>query len=236
MHALAGEDDGAEGGSEVVDVDDVDILDLGDFAEVDVVGEDSAVEFLGEDEQFVIDLGGFGIIAQSVVGNDDFDLFVFLQLVEDVEAATASGAFEFIGEVGEGLQFLQDEARDDQAAFEDAGFGDIQNPAVDDDGGVDEERAGAAGFALEFDVGDDEAEVVFGLHDEADGEVAAGHADEEIGELDDRVAVLLEDLVVVGGGVEAGEVLVDEELDDEAEDPGEEEADEDAQGGAGKDQ
>ena len=58
--------------------------------------------------------------------------------LQDVEAATAALALRRIGGVGDHLQLAQDEFRNDQHAFEETGFRDIGDAAVDDRAGVND--------------------------------------------------------------------------------------------------
>ncbi len=101
-----------------------------------------------------------------------------LQAVQDIEAAAAAVAPELVGAVGDALQFLKDEPGDDKLLVDDAGFGDVGDAAVDDDGGVEHERSGPLDLLGELDVGDDEAEVVLGLEQRRDADEADEYVQE----------------------------------------------------------
>ena len=64
---------------------------------------------------------------------------VLLHPVEDLEAAPAAVAPERVGAVGDVLELVEDEARHDQGAVDEAGLGDLGDPAVDDRAGVDDD-------------------------------------------------------------------------------------------------
>ena len=72
------------------------------------------------------------------VGDHDVDAGHLLDLLQDVEAAAAAVALQRVGRVGDELQFLQHELRDDQRAVEEAGLADVGDAAVDDDAGVED--------------------------------------------------------------------------------------------------
>ena len=60
-----------------------------------------------------------------------------LQALQNVETAAAAVTLERVGRIGHQLQFAQDELRRHDHAVEEAGFGDVRDPAVDDDAGVE---------------------------------------------------------------------------------------------------
>ena len=217
FHGFSGEDDGFDGVSDGVDVDDGDAAEAGDFVEVEIVGDDAAVFLLGEGDEFLVDAFGFGDVGEGAVPEAEFELGHGLELFEDFEAAASAGSFEAVAGVGDGLQFIEHEPRDDDGAFKDAGDGHFSDAAVDDDGGVEDHGARAFGGAGELDVGDDEAEIVLGLQDEGDGDVSGHEGDEEFAAFDEGGVGLL------GGGVheDVGGLLdevADAERDDHAHD------------------
>ena len=72
------------------------------------------------------------------VGDHDVDAGHLLDLLQDVEAAAAAVALQRVGGVGDELQLLEHELRDDQRAVEEAGLADVGDAAVDDDAGVED--------------------------------------------------------------------------------------------------
>ena len=60
-----------------------------------------------------------------------------LDLLQDVEAAPAAVALQRVGGVGDELQLLEHELRDDERAVDEAGLADVGDAAVDDDAGVE---------------------------------------------------------------------------------------------------
>ena len=150
-HVLAGEDDGLEGVGEVVDVEDLDVVEVGDLVEVEVVGDDFGLPFFGQLEELEVDFADGG----EVVGDDlDLDGVAGLHALEHVEAAAAALALGSVGGVGDDLELAEDELGDDHGAVNESGFGDVCDATVDDDGGV-EDLGAAAGGAL---AGEDDAE------------------------------------------------------------------------------
>ena len=96
-------------------------------------------------DQLQVDFADFGKVD---VGDHDVDAGHLLDLLQDVEAAAAAVALQRVGGVGDELQLLQHELRDDERAVEEAGLADVGDAAVDDDAGVEDAvallRAGVA--------------------------------------------------------------------------------------------
>ena len=72
---------------------------------------------------------------------DDVGLAVVLQGGQHVEAASAAVAFQAVGAVGHHVQLIEDEVGDDELALEQAGAGDLDDPAVNQHAGVQQDRA-----------------------------------------------------------------------------------------------
>ena len=106
-------------------------------------------------------------------------LGVVLQPLEDVQPAPAAVALQLVGAVGDALQLLEDEARHDQLGVDEPRITDIGNPAVDDDTGVQHQRPSPLHLLGKLHVGDDEPELVLGLQQRRDGDVATGDGDDE---------------------------------------------------------
>jgi hypothetical protein len=60
----------------------------------------------------------------------------FLDALQDFQAASAALAFQRIGGIGNKLELVQNELRDDYGSVEKLGVGDIGDAAVDDHAGV----------------------------------------------------------------------------------------------------
>ena len=83
-----------------------------------------------------------------------------------------AAAAHAVGTIGDSLQLVDHELGNHQLAVDDLGVDDVGDAAVDDDAGVEDARPGAFDLAGEFHVGDDEAEVVLGLQEQADAGIA----------------------------------------------------------------
>src|SRR5208282_2128989 len=133
-HDFAREDDGLERVGQFVDVQHGHTLELGDFIEVEVVGDDLAFVKLGQFDELHIDFADAG----EIVFHDlDLDRSRFLQTLQDIEATASAIAFERVGGIGHQLQFAEHELRDYDQAVEKAGLGDVGDAAVNNDAGVE---------------------------------------------------------------------------------------------------
>src|SRR5579884_3502912 len=64
---------------------------------------------------------------------------IFLQAIEDLQAAPAPIAAHRIGGIGDALEFVQHKARDDQSARDEAGLADVGDASIDDRAGVEQD-------------------------------------------------------------------------------------------------
>ena len=80
-------------------------------------------------DQLEIDLAD---LRKIDVRDHHLDAGHLLNLLEDVEPAAAAVALERIGRIGDELQLLQHELRDDERAVDEAGLADVGDAAVDD--------------------------------------------------------------------------------------------------------
>jgi len=177
---FAGQQDDAHGLGHFVKVDVVDALELGEFAEVVVVGEKFRAKVARETDEFAVD---FGFVREIAIVNFDFVGGVFLDAAENLKAAASAGAFDGIFGIGDLLEFFQDEAGHNNDAFEEIGFDEVGNAAVDDDAGIEQEEV--VGFVLfcEADVRDDEGEIFFvAAHGEDDADVTETEEEAEADE------------------------------------------------------
>ena len=176
--ALAREHDRLHRVGQVVEVDDFDSLEPGDLVEVVVVGDDLAPEMLGQDHQALIDFADPRQLGDLAVVDPDLDARRLLQAVEDVEPAAPAVAPQLVGAVGDALQFLEHEPRNDHRLIDDARLGDVGDPPVDHDRGIEHQRTRAFDLLREFHVGDDEPKIVLGLEERRDADIADEDRDE----------------------------------------------------------
>ena len=111
---------------------------LRDFIQVEIVRDDLAFELARKLYELVIN---FAHVRE--IGLADYDLvaaLLFLEPLEDVQAAPSPVALYRIGAVGYLLKLAQDELRDDQRPGQKARLGDIGHAAVDYHGRVEYER------------------------------------------------------------------------------------------------
>ena len=139
---LAGQDGGLDRVGQRVDVHDPDALQLGDPVEVEVVGQDDPAARAGQGHQLGVDLGHLGDV---VLDDLDRRAGLLLHPVEDLEAAPAPVAAERVGAVGDVLQLVEHEARDDQGPVDEPGLDDLGDPAVDDRARIDHDPGVARG-------------------------------------------------------------------------------------------
>ena len=134
LHRLAGQHDRLQRVGELVDVEHFDAAQLGDLVEVEVVGDDLALQRARELDELEIDFLDVGKIG---VRDDDVEAGHLLDALQDVEAAAAAVAAQRIGRIGDLLQLLQHELRHDERAVDESGLADVGDAAVDDDAGVE---------------------------------------------------------------------------------------------------
>ena len=90
----------------------------------------------GERDQLGVDLGHVGDV---VLDDLDRRRRFLLHPVEDLEATPAAIAAQRVRAVGDVLQLVEHEPRDDQRAVDEAGLDDLGDPAVDDRARVDDD-------------------------------------------------------------------------------------------------
>ncbi len=111
--------------------------DLGHPVQVEVVGQDDAAPGAGDGHQLGVDLGDLG---QRLVDDLDRDAVLLLQAGHDLEAAPPTCPARRVRAVGDPLELLEHDTRHHERALQEAGFGDVSDPAVDDRAGVDDDR------------------------------------------------------------------------------------------------
>src|SRR5262249_47909962 len=135
LHQLAGQHHRLQRVGQLVDVEHVDAAQLRDLVQVEIVGDDLALERARELDQFQID---FADVGKVEIGDRDLDAGHLLDLLQDVETAAAAVALHRVGGIGDELQLLQDELRDDQRAVDEPGLADVGDAAVDDHARVED--------------------------------------------------------------------------------------------------
>ena len=140
---LAGDIDRAHGIGQRVDIQHVDALGVGDLIEIEVVGNQRGVELDRQRHQF-------GVHSDEIrrVVIDDFDgqIVVALQFVELGQPAPTAIAPQGIGRIGHAVQLAQHKTRDHQRPADEAGFGDFDDAAVNQDTGIQKQLAVGVGL------------------------------------------------------------------------------------------
>src|SRR5258706_2726576 len=126
------------------------------------------------------------------------------------------------------MKLLDDKSRHDELMLQEAGGGYVMDTSIHQNARIQQDRVISLGLALEFDVRDDETEVIARLEDEADAQVAADEADDEVDEEYEDFAVLSRK-----GLVDEVHVLRVHEPDDKAERVCDQQADEEPEERAG---
>ena len=134
---------------DLVEVDVIDFLQLGDLGEVVIVGVEPGVEVAREADELGVHFLFLGKIA---VVDADFDVGVALDAIEHFESAPAAGAFDGIGGIGDLLEFPEHKARHDDQAFEEMGFNQVGDAPVNDDAGVEQQQVVRLVLRREADV------------------------------------------------------------------------------------
>src|SRR5262249_45863534 len=134
FHDLARQDHWLERVGELVDVEDVDAPQLGNLVEIEIVRDDLALQRARKLDQLEIH---FADVRKIHVRDADFDTRHLLDALQDVEAAAAAVPLQRVGRIGDELQFLEHELRDDERAVDEAGFTYVGDAAVDDYAGVE---------------------------------------------------------------------------------------------------
>src|SRR5207253_4918722 len=135
------------------------------------------------------------------------------------QSATAAIALQLVAAVGDLLQFIDHELRDDELTLDDARLHDVGDSPIDQHAGIEQDRPSAFGLLAELDVRNHEAKVVLGLKGKADRQIASDYAQEQVDRLDEPLSLV---------GECAADPLLDEELDDEAQRVSDDQADEQA--------
>src|SRR5215472_863821 len=167
-HRFTWQHDRLEGVGELVDVQDFDAMKLGDFVQVEIVGDDLAVVHFGKLNQLHVH---FMDVGKIILENLDVELSHLLNALQNVQASAPAVTFERIARVRHQLQFTQHELRDHQCPIQKTSLDNIGYAAIDNDTGIqDLERL--AGRLLAPEQSAERAEVqhlsLTGAHQQSD--------------------------------------------------------------------
>ena len=110
---LAGQDDRLDGIRQLVDVEHGHALQFGDAVEVVVIGQDRALELLAQHDQLVVHLAH---ALHIDVADAHQEIGQLLQLGQHFHAPAPALTAQAVRRVGDVLQFVEHEARDEQRA------------------------------------------------------------------------------------------------------------------------
>ena len=137
LELLAGQNGRLQRIRQVVDVQHLHVLDLGEPVEVEVGGEDGDAAVLGDLQQLGVDVGHAGHV--HLGGGHGH---VGAQVVDHLQPAAATCPLQRVARIGDLLQLLEHELGHDQLPLDEPGAGDVGDPPVDDRAGVDQHLGG----------------------------------------------------------------------------------------------
>lgn len=153
---VAGEDGGFQRSGKGVQVDERNGLELGHFAEVEVVRVKLRVEDACELEELGID---FLFLGEIHVMHAHFAARVLADAVQHVEAASAARPADGVLRIGNELQLAKNELRHHNDAFDEAAFNEIGDAAIDNHAGIEHDLVLGLVLRTKPDVGDEQREV-----------------------------------------------------------------------------
>ena len=103
VQRFSGQGDRLEGVGDLVQVDDLDPLQLGDLVQVVVIGHHPAAQAAGHDHEPLIDLEDVVQLGQVGLVDLELDLGVIQHPLEHVQAAAAPVALQLVSAVGDAL-------------------------------------------------------------------------------------------------------------------------------------
>jgi len=215
LEGIADDGLGIEGFGEAVEVEPLDIVELGDLGEVVVGREELGLHGLGEVDELGIDAPA---VFDGAVVDAEIDFLHGPEAVEDLKALAAAGLAAGIAGIGDGLELVDDETGNDEAVAHEAGLADPGEAAVDKGAGVDEGEGDIDIVGNKADVGDDEVEFIAAAEGDDGPEVHEDDVEDET----DKVEVLGED---EGGFIPVfeGDVKEGRGADEEGAEPADEE-------------
>ena len=132
-HGLARQHNRLQRVRQLIDIQNLDAMQLCDFIQIEVVGDDLAIVDLGQLDQLHVHLANVGKV---IFHNLHVEVRHFLDTLQDVEASPAAIALHGVRRIGHKLQLAEHKLRYHQHAVEKTGLGDVGNAAIDDDAGV----------------------------------------------------------------------------------------------------
>src|SRR5215204_4227698 len=135
LHDLARQHDRLERIGELVDIQHLDAAQLRNFVQVEIVGDDLALQRTRQLDQLQID---FAHVREVHVGDGDFHARHLLDLLQNIEPAPSAIALHRIRRIRHELQLFQNELRDHDGSVHETGFADVGDAAVDDDARVED--------------------------------------------------------------------------------------------------
>ena len=206
---FSGQQDDAERLGDLVDVDAVDRLQLGDLAQVVIVGEQFSPQVARQPDELGVHVL---LVREIAVMNSHFVARVAPDAIEHLEAVAAARALDRVAGIGHLLQFLQHEPRDDNQALEEIRLDEVGDAAVNDDAGVQQQQILGLVLRREPHVGNNERKILLvAAHGQDDADVTEA---QEEAQADDPARGLLLDVLEQAG-------LVDEQGDDGAQEQAE---------------
>ena len=134
FHDFARQNNRLERICQLVDVQHLDSLQLRNFIQVEVVRDDFAFVDFRQLDQFQVDLTH----GREIILNDlNLERGHFLEALENIQPAATAVALQRVGGIGHQLKLAQHKLRRNNDAIEESGLGNVGNPAVDDDAGVE---------------------------------------------------------------------------------------------------
>src|ERR1700693_2985578 len=132
-HRFARQHNGLERVGQLIDIQDLDPVKLGNFVKVEIVGHDLAVVHLGELDQLHVH---FRDIRKVILQDLNVQLSHLLDALQNVQAAAAAVALERIGRVRYQLQFAEYELGDYQRTIHETCLYDVGDATVDTNAGI----------------------------------------------------------------------------------------------------
>ena len=165
-------------GGDLIQIDHLDIVQLGDLVEIEVPRQKLPVEMLGQKHQLHIDRLT-GKLGQLRVVHHEVDAFGRSDPIENVQPAPASDSLELVGTIGDPLKLHQNKSRHDQAVVEDVRLGKLGQPAVDDAARVENQWFDPLKVPRELHIRNHETKVILRLQQNTHAGITKGDQDPE---------------------------------------------------------
>ena len=132
-HLFAGQNHRFYGIRQFVDIHDGNALQLRHFVEVIIIGENFPLDQLPQPHQLGVN---FRHILEIAIVNLNKNTHLFLNAVQNIQAAPSTVSLEQVRRIRDVLQFLQHETGNQQRPFDKTAFADIGDPSVNNDAGI----------------------------------------------------------------------------------------------------